>query len=58
MWLRRLYKYNSTLGLTLPKKAAEHLKLNRGDYLEMWIYDKDTMIIKRHEVPKKPGVTL
>jgi bifunctional DNA-binding transcriptional regulator/antitoxin component of YhaV-PrlF toxin-antitoxin module len=54
MYLRRLYKYNSTLGLTLPKEITKHLKLNRGDYLELWIYSPETVIFRKHEIPKKP----
>jgi len=56
MWLRRLYKYNSTLGLTLPKEATTHFELHRGDYLELWIHSPETIIIRNHEIPKKPGV--
>lgn len=55
MYLRRLYKYNSTLGLTLPKEIKDHLKLHRGDYLELWIYSPETVIFRKHEIPKKPG---
>ena len=54
MYLRRLYKYNSTLGFTLPAPVKEQLKLDKGDYVELWFTDAKTLILRKHELPKKP----
>ena len=54
MYLRRLYKYNSTLGFTLPAQVARQLRLEKSDYIELWFTDAKTMILRKHELPKKP----
>jgi len=51
MRLRKVLYFNTLLGMTLPKEYSNALKLNKGDYVEVSLKDKDTIVIKRHNIP-------
>jgi len=54
MHLRKVLIFNTVLGLTLPKEYTNALKLNHGDYVEVFLRDTKTIVIKKHGVePKK-----
>ncbi len=51
--LRKVLGFNRVLGLTLPPELTHSLKVERGDYFEVYLKDEDTIIIKKHDVPPK-----
>lgn len=54
MELRKVILFNTILGITLPKEFTNALGLKRGEYVEIYLRDRRTIIIKRHGVePKK-----
>jgi len=53
MELRRVQKFGTTVGLTLPRKFSAVLGLHWKDYVEIWLADSNTLIIKKHKVIKK-----
>ena len=54
MNLRKALRFNSVLGLTLPKEFTNALGINRGDYLEVFLRDSKTIVVKRHNT--KPQI--
>jgi antitoxin component of MazEF toxin-antitoxin module len=34
--------------VTIPRKYLEPLKLGQGNYLEISLHDKDTLILRKH----------
>ena len=56
MDLRRVLKFNGSLGLTLPMKLARLLKLHWKDYLEVYFVDPDKIVIKRHNETKDSNI--
>jgi len=53
MELRKVLKFNGTLGLTLPNKFSSVLGLQWKDYIEVYLADKDAIVIRRHKVVKR-----
>lgn len=54
MKMRKVLRFNSAFGFTIPKEFAFSLGINFGDYVEVFLRDKKTIIIKKHGVePKK-----
>ena len=54
MHMRKVLLFNTILGLTLPKEYTRAVGLQHGDYAEVYLRDKKTIVIKRHGVePKK-----
>ncbi len=49
--------FKSILGITIPKEFSNALKLERGQYVEVFFRDKKTLIIKKHEVEPKQITT-
>jgi bifunctional DNA-binding transcriptional regulator/antitoxin component of YhaV-PrlF toxin-antitoxin module len=56
MNLRKVLNFNNILGITLPKEFTNALNLLRGDYVEVYLRDKKTIIVKKHGVEPK-GIT-
>ena len=54
MNLRKALKFNAILGLTLPKAYTTALGIDRGDYLEVFLRDSKTIVVKRHNT--KPQI--
>jgi len=54
MTLRKVLVFNTSLGLTLPPEYAEALGIQKGDYLELYLRDKETVVIKRHKPDTNP----
>jgi len=50
MNMRKVLHFNSALGLTLPKEFCKALGLERGNYIEVFLRDNKTIVIKRHGV--------
>lgn len=54
MVLRKIIQFNTVLGLTLPKQFTGELELKKGSYVEVYLRDKRTIVIKAHKrEPKK-----
>ncbi len=53
MELRRVLKFNGTLGMTIPNKFAAVLGLHWQEYVEIYLADKNTIIVQRHEPTKR-----
>jgi len=54
MNIRKVLRFNTAFGLTIPKEFANALGLEIGKYCEVYLRDKKSIIIKRHGVePKK-----
>ena len=53
MDLRRVLKFNGTLGLTLPNKYTRILGLHWKDYVEIYLADDKTIVIRKHKEPKR-----
>ena len=49
MDLRRVLKFNGSLGLTLPIKFARSVGLHWKDYVELYFIDPDKIVIKKHK---------
>lgn len=48
MEIKKLLKFNKTLGLTLPKKYCEALDLRWGDYVEVSLEREGEITIRKH----------
>ena len=56
MELRRVLRFNGTLGLTLPTKFSRVLDLHWQDYVEVYLADAGTLVIRKHKLlVKKRG---
>ncbi len=54
MNMRKVSLFNTILGITLPKEMTNALGLSQGDYVEVYLRDRKTIVIKKHGVePKK-----
>ena len=53
--LRKLIRLaENAYAITIPRKFREYLKIGFGDYLEIAIWDKTSLILKKHGKPAKP----
>jgi len=52
MEIRKLLKFNQTLGLTLPKKYCKALDLKWGDYVEVSLEKEGEITIRKHYVSR------
>lgn len=50
MYLRKALIFNTILGVTIPKEYTKALAVERGDYLEVFLRDNKTIVIKKHGV--------
>lgn len=50
MVLRKMLNFSNILGITLPKDYTNAMKLKRGDYVEVYLRDEKTIVVKTHEV--------
>ena len=57
MIYRKILQFTNIMGITFPKEFTNTLKLKRGDLVEMYLKDADTIVIKRHKKTPK-GITL
>lgn len=54
MVLRKLLKFNTVLGVTLPKEFTNALNVEARQYVEVFLRDNKTIVIKPHRTePKK-----
>ena len=53
MELRRVLKFNGSMGLTLPGKFARALDLHWKDYVEVSFVEPDMVMIQKHEEKDK-----
>ena len=51
MVLRKALVFNTVLGVTMPKEYTNALKVIRGDYFEVYLRDRKTIVIKKHGIP-------
>jgi antitoxin component of MazEF toxin-antitoxin module len=49
MEMRKVLKFNTVLGLTLPKQFTNTLDISHGDYLEVFLANDHTIVIKKHK---------
>jgi len=50
MRIRKVLTFNSILGLTLPKELTNALGLTRDSYVEVFLRDKHTIVVKKHQI--------
>ena len=48
MVLRKVLLFNTILGITLPKEFTNALNISHGSYVEVFLRDKQTIIVKPH----------
>jgi len=53
MELRRVLKFNGTLGLTLPNKFTRVLDLHWQEYVEVTLENDDTIVVRKHKILKR-----
>ena len=54
MNMRKVLRFNTAIGFTIPKEFAHAMGLNFGDYVEVFLRDSKTIVVKKHGVePKK-----
>lgn len=53
MKLRKVSIFNTILGITIPKEYTNALDLEKGDYVEVYLRDRKSIVIKKHGVPPK-----
>lgn len=53
MVMRKLSMFNTILGITIPKEYTNALDLEKGDYVEVYLRDRKTIVIKKHGVEPK-----
>lgn len=53
MDIRRVLKFNGTLGMTIPNKYTRVLDLHWQDHVEIYLADKETIVVRKHKVPKR-----
>lgn len=53
MYLRKTIRFGMTLGMILPREYCSVLGLERGDYLEVFLQDVETIVIKKHQAVKQ-----
>lgn len=51
--LRKMLKFNTILGITLPKQYTNALCLAHGDYVEIYLRDNHTIVLKTHRTKAK-----
>lgn len=49
MVLRKLMLFSTILGITLPKEYTNALGLEKGQYIELYLKDRKTLVIKPHK---------
>ena len=52
MELRRVLKFNGTLGFTLPAEFSRLLKIHWKDYVEIYFVDPDKVVVKKYQKPR------
>lgn len=53
MVLRKLLLFSTILGVTLPKEITNAARLEKGQYVEVYLRDNKTIVIKRHGTEPK-----
>jgi len=49
MKLRRVLRFNGSVGFTLPVELARILELHWKDYVEVYLKDDETLIVRKHK---------
>ena len=57
MTLRKVYQLDQSLAITLPKPICQTLGIKKGGYVEVYLKDGKTIIIKNHGKEPK-GITI
>ena len=52
MQLRRVLRFNGSVGFTLPAQKARILGLKWQDYVEIYLKDDETLIVRKHKTTK------
>jgi len=50
MKLRKVLRFNGVLGLTLPNEYSRVLKLEWGNYVEVYLKDSETLLVRKHNI--------
>lgn len=50
MELRRVLKFNGTLGMTIPNKFSRVLDLHWQEYVEITLEDDDKIVVRKHKI--------
>lgn len=52
--LRKLLRLTkNAYAVTIPAKYREALRLGPGNYLEVSLFDKETLLVRKHKEPEK-----
>mgnify|MGYP001582766351 CR=1 FL=1 len=57
MELRRVLKFNGTMGMTIPNKFSSVLGLHWKEYVEIYLADKETIVVRKHQPTKRKDLT-
>ena len=58
MELRRVLKFNGTMGMTIPNKFSSVLGLHWKEYVEIYLADPETLVVRKHKPSKKKSLPL
>lgn len=47
MWVQKVFKAGNSLGVVIPKQMCDALQINRGDFVVVFLYVEDKIIIQR-----------
>lgn len=50
MYLRKVLDFKGVLGATFPKEFTNSINVVKGDYVEVFLRDSKTIVIKKHGV--------
>lgn len=53
MNMRKVLQFNDSIGFTIPKQFGHALNIKHGDYVEVYLRDNKTMVIKKHGIAEK-----
>lgn len=56
MELRKVILVGHSLGVTLPKKFLKLIGTGGGQYLELFMADKDTIVVRKHKLNDRKKV--
>ena len=54
MHLRRVLRFNGSFGITVPAEFSRILKLHWKEYVEVYLKDPETLIVRKHKVKEFP----
>lgn len=56
MEIRKVLRFNTAMGFTIPKKYYRVLNIGWKDLVELYLVDHETLILKKHMVSEQKSV--